>query len=308
MMPSNPSPNVIAPASVHPATRLGAQRDWIWRGWRMRYSFAHPTGSTEQPPMLLLHGFGSALTQWHENILPLSQLHSVYALDMIGFGVSEKASTTYKVELWVDQVYEFWRMFINRPIVLVGHSLGALVALTAASSHPEMVEKLVLLTLPASRQEILPDWLQPIVVSIEGMFTTPLFVRPLFKLICRPTVVRSVLRKVYIDQARVTDALVAAFVTPGYDRGAARAFCCLAQARTSTDFSRETKDLLQEIDQPILLLWGDQDRVIPIAWGRQIAATLGDRLKLVEIPDAGHCPYDESAERVNREILTWLAN
>lgn len=295
----------------HVASPLGAQRDWIWRGWRMRYSFAHPSNQsspTEQAPILLLHGFGSALTQWHENILPLSQVHPVYALDLIGFGVSEKASTTYNVKLWVEQVYEFWRMFINRPMALVGHSLGALVALTAAATHPEMVEKLVLLTLPASRQEMLPDWLQPLVVSIENMFTTPLFVRPLFKLIRRPSVIRSVLRQVYINQGRVTEALVENFVTPGYDQGAARAFCRLAQARTQTDFSRETKDLLQEIPQPLLVLWGEQDRVIPIAWGRQIAADLGDRLRLVEIPDAGHCPYDEAFERVNYEILSWLAS
>jgi pimeloyl-ACP methyl ester carboxylesterase len=287
-------------------SKLGLQRDWLWRGWKIRYSFAHPqTADPSQTPILLLHGFGSALTQWHENILPLSQAHPVYALDLIGFGVSEKASTTYKVGLWVDQVYEFWRNFINCPIVLVGHSLGALVALTAAATYPDMVENLVLITLPAARQEILPNWLQPLVVSIEGMFTTPLFVRPLFKLICRPNVIRSVLQKVYVNPDRVTEALVESFLTPGYDQGAVRAFCRLAQARTQTDFSLETKDLLQTVTAPVLLLWGQQDRVIPIAWGRHLAET-DPNLKLVEIPAAGHCPYDEAAEQVNAEILAWL--
>lgn len=291
-------------------TQLGSQRDWIWRGWKVRYTFAHPPSANKtassNPPLLLLHGFGSALTQWQENLLPLSRAGSVYAMDLIGFGVSEKASTTYKVGLWVDQVYEFWRTFVGQPMVLVGHSLGALVALSAAVAHPEMVDRLVLITLPAARQELLPAWLQPVVASIEGMFTTPLLVKPLFRVILRPSVIRSVLRKVYVNQERVTETLIEGFLTPGLDRGASRAFCRLAQARTQTDFSRTTKELLQEAQVPILLLWGEQDRVIPINWGRQIARDLGSQLTLVEIANAGHCPYDECAERVNAEILTWL--
>ncbi|NJO78593.1 MAG: alpha/beta fold hydrolase [Cyanobacteria bacterium RM1_2_2] len=291
--------------------QLGSQRDWIWRGWKVRYTYAHPhldSGaiSPNAMPLLLLHGFGSALTQWQENLLPLSQAGSVYAMDLVGFGVSEKASTTYKVGLWVEQVYEFWRTFVGRPMVLVGHSLGALVALSAAVAHPEMVDRLVLITLPAARQEILPSWLQPIVAGVEGLFTTPLLVKPLFQVILRPNVIRAVLRKVYVNQERVTETLIEGFLTPGLDRGASRAFCRLAQARTQTDFSRATKELLQETQMPILLLWGEQDRVIPIAWGRQIAEDLKPQLRLVEIPNAGHCPYDECADQVNAEILAWL--
>ncbi|HEY9641852.1 MAG TPA: alpha/beta hydrolase, partial [Coleofasciculaceae cyanobacterium] len=56
---------------------------------------------------------------------------------------------------------------------------------------------------------------------------------------------------------------------------------------------------------PILMFWGTRDRVIPISRGRQLSA-LNPQIKFVEIPDAGHCPYDECAESVNAQILKWL--
>jgi pimeloyl-ACP methyl ester carboxylesterase len=230
----------------------------------------------------------------------------VYALDLVGFGASEKAAANYKVNFWVEQIYDFWRAFIGQPIVLVGHSLGALVALTAAVTYPEMVQGLVLLTLPAARQELLPKWMQTVVGEIEGIFASPLLIRPLFRLIRRPKVIRAVLRSVYVNQERVTEELVQSFLVPGFDRGAAQVLCRLTKARTQNDFSQRTKDLLSRVQVPILLIWGLNDRVIPLTWGRQLPP-LNPRVKLVEIPDAGHCPYDESAESVNAEILAWLA-
>lgn len=288
--------------------RLDAQRDWVWRGWRVRYTYrrAAQVEQDNDPPLLFLHGFGAALTQWQSNLPPISQFHSVYALDLVGFGASEKAAAHYKIGFWVEQVYDFWRMFIRKPMILVGHSLGALVALTAAVTHPDMVQSLILLTLPAARQELLPRWMQVTVGEIESLFASPLFIRPLFYLIRRPRVIRAVLRAVYVNPDRVTEQLVQEFLIPGFDRGAAQALCRLTKARTQNDFSQRTKALLSQVQAPVLLLWGTDDRVIPLTWGRQLPE-VGNHITLVEIPEAGHCPYDEQAERVNAEILAWVA-
>ena len=288
-------------------SQLGFQRDWVWRGWQIRYTYLRAKAplQDQDPPLLFLHGFGSALTQWYENLLPLSQTHNIYALDLIGFGASEKAATNYRVGLWVEQIYDFWRTFIRRPIVLVGHSLGALVALTAAATHPDMVQNLVLLTLPAARQELLPKWVLRWIGSVEGLFASPLLIKPLFYAIRRPKVIRSVLRSIYMNQERITDELVQNFLLPGYDRGAAQVLCRLTKARTQNDFCLQTKDLLAQVQIPILLIWGEHDRLIPLTWGRQLPP-LNPKLKLVEIPNAGHCLYDECAECVNAEILNWL--
>ncbi|MBD2092046.1 alpha/beta fold hydrolase [Microcoleus sp. FACHB-1515] len=255
--------------------------------------------------MLMLHGFGAALTQWRSNLLPLSEHHSVYAIDLLGFGASEKAAATYNVALWVEQVYEFWQTFINRPIVLVGHSLGALVALTAASQHPDMVQGLALMTLPAARQELLSGRLQAIAGRLEGWMAQPFLIRPMFQMLRRPAILRSILKLAYANADRVTEELIESFTIPTLDRGAARVFARLSQARTRSDFSLETRSLLPRVQVPILLMWGERDRVIPLTWGRQLV-NLHTDLRLVEIPDAGHCVYDECSDRVNQELIDWV--
>jgi len=293
---------------LHPwHSHLGSQRDWVWRGWQTRYTYIraadpiHP----DSTPIVFLHGFGASLTQWRSNLIPLSQTHTVYALDLLGFGASEKAPTDFRVGLWVDQVRDFCRELIGQPVILVGHSLGALVALTAAVIDPELVHGMVLLTLPASRQELLPGWSQSWVGKIESIFATPFLIRPLLRVIRRPGFLRAVLKTVYSNREYVTDELISSFAIPAYDRGAAKVLCRLVQARTQNDFSLSTKTLLQDLDLPMLLLWGEQDRVIPLTWGRQLPL-INPQLKMVEIPDSGHCPYDECADRVNQEILAWV--
>lgn len=294
---------------LHPwHTQLGSQRDWIWRGWQIRYTHLRSlqqSDSTTTTPLMLLHGFGAALTQWRSNLIPLSQSHTVYAFDFLGFGASEKAVTAYNVSLWAEQVYEFWQQFVGIPMIFVGHSLGALVALVAAVNHPEIAKGLVLITLPSSRQELLPQWLQPIVGTIEGLFASPLIINPLFRIIRQPSFIRSVLQKIYTQKSNVTEELVTSFVLPAIDRGSAKVLVRLVKARTQVDFSPDTKFLLPQLKIPVLVLWGDQDKIIPLSWGRQLPA-LNPNLTLVEIPGAGHCSYDECADQVNQEILTWL--
>jgi pimeloyl-ACP methyl ester carboxylesterase len=287
-------------------SQLGAQRDWVWRGWQIRYTFIRAR-QTEggDVPVLFLHGFASALTQWRSNLMPISQFHTVYAIDLVGFGASEKAAASYNVALWVEQVYDFWRTLIGRPVVIVGHSLGALVALTAAATHPDMVQGLALITLPAARQELLSGQFQAIAGRLESWLAQPLLIRPIFSLLKRRSVLRSVLKMAYTNVENITEELVESFALPALDRGAARVFCRLSQARTRADFSQETRVMLPQVKAPILLMWGAKDRIIPLTWGRQLKALHTD-LKLIEIPEAGHCLYDECFDRVNHEVLQWI--
>jgi pimeloyl-ACP methyl ester carboxylesterase len=302
--------NAIAPSNLtepNLTPELGYQRDWVWRGWRLRYTFLRSRAAAPNCtyPILMLHGFGSSLRQWRANLTELSQHHTVYGVDFLGFGASEKAPTRYRVDLWAEQVIQFWRTFIGQPVILVGHSLGAVVALTAAVRCPEMLHGLGLLTLPPSRPEVVPEGLQKLTFAIERLFANPLILRPVFQIFRQPRTLRAALKLAYANPDYVTDQVVNDFVEPTSDRGAAGVFCRLAKARTDPNYTPDIHELLPQVTCPILLLWGKQDRVVPLSQGRSFP-DLNPRLKLLEIPEAGHCLYDECRDRVNRELLQWI--
>ncbi|MEL7070799.1 MAG: alpha/beta fold hydrolase [Cyanobacteria bacterium J06581_3] len=283
---------------------LGEQRIWYWRGWRVRYT--HLVSSTQaqnKTPLLLIHGAGSSLEQWRENLTAFAKERPVYALDLIGFGGSQKVATAIDTDLWVAQVADFWRAFLQRPMILMGHSLGALVALQSATSHADKVDRLIMLTLPAARQELAGSAAK-IGAVVEGWFATPLLIRPLFRLVRSPWLIRKALGAIAQDPEKVDDALVNSFVRPTRDRGAARMFCYLVKSRTSPAFSPKTKDLVPLLTMPTLLLWGKSDRIIPITWGRYVN-TLTHRITFMEVEGAGHFFYDEQASEMHDLIERW---
>jgi pimeloyl-ACP methyl ester carboxylesterase len=288
------------------SSNLGEQRFWYWRGWRIRYThLAETPGTQDEIPFLLLHGAGSSLEQWRENLTALAKERPIYALDLLSFGGSQKVATELNTDLWVAQVVAFWQCYLGRPMIVMGHSLGALVALQLATSHPDKVARLIMLTLPAARQE-LGGSVAKIGAVVERWFASPLLIRPLFKLIRRPKLIRSVLLRLHIDASRVDQVLLDGFVRPTQERGAARAFCYLVKSRTADSFSPMTRDLIPLVQMPALLLWGERDLVIPIAWG-QYVNTLSAQLTLVEVKAAGHFFYDESAADLHGLIDQWLA-
>ncbi len=286
---------------------LGHQRFWCWRGWRVRYTYIRPDDwvAQQRQPMLLIHGFGASLEQWRSNLKGWGQQRPVYALDLLGFGHSQKAAVLMGAEFWQAQVYDFWQTVIGQPVILIGHSLGALVALTAIARHSDMADRLILFTLPLSRQELVSGRVERLARQVESLFATPLLLRPLFAIVRQPGLIRRVLTGIYQRPERVNDELVDLFTRPTLERGAARTLCYLVKSRTKAEFSDVTAELIQQISIPILLLWGTQDNVLPIKWAEQILA-LSPQITYQAIDGAGHCLYDELPELVDDVIQTWL--
>ena len=292
--------------SVETQSVLGEQRIWMWRGWRVRYTHLLGCGEAkDESPLLLIHGAGSSLEQWRENLVAFASERPVYAIDLVGFGGSQKVACALNSDLWVQQVADFWQTFLGRPMILMGHSLGALVALQMSTSYPAQVERLIMLTLPAARQE-LGGAAARVGAVVEGWLASPLLIRPLFRLVRQRWLIRAALRAIARRPEKVDDALIDGFVRPTQERGAARTFCYLVKSRTGEDFSPMTRSLIPLLQMPTLLLWGKCDSVIPITWGRYVN-TLSHCLTFVEVEEAGHFFYDELATELHDLVAQWIA-
>jgi pimeloyl-ACP methyl ester carboxylesterase len=295
--------------------RVGNQRDWVWRGWQTRYTYQRCSNddlpkALPQPvnaPVLLLHGFGASIGHWQNNLEFLATDRTVYGLDLVGWGGSRKPNITYNIDLWVDQVYDFWQTFVGQPMVLVGNSIGSLVALVAAARHPEMAATLIMISLPdlSAEQELIPRPLQPFVNGIKRIILNPPLLHTLFRIVSRPNVAKKWAKIAYANPDRVTDELIDIFLTPAREREAPAAFVRIMQGMTSSNFSPNIRKLIPAMNMPMLLLWGCEDRMIPPGTAG-ILVSLNPLLKLINLEAAGHCAHDEVPDLVNEQIRIWL--
>lgn len=295
--------------------RVGNQRDWVWRGWQTRYTFIR-AAEKSSTPVMLIHGFGASIGHWRHNLAELGQHHTVYALDLLGFGASEKSDAPYNTVFWAEQVYDFWRNFIRQPIVLVGNSIGSLVCLTVAAKYPEMVQGLVLVNLPDSSVLESPKWMQwaiapislaarPLLNLTKAVLTTPWLFHPLFRVIRSARFVKLWANQAYTTPAAITEELLEILSSPAFDRGAAAALRSMI-CTTSSEAAYTAKVVLPQLQIPMLLLWGQHDKMVPKSLAQKFVQC-NPKLTLIEIENAGHCPHDECPETVNRLMLDWLS-
>jgi pimeloyl-ACP methyl ester carboxylesterase len=291
--------------SLNSTSKSIVLRDWYWRGWQIRYGFVRSVDS--KLPILLIHGFGAAIAHWRKNQIELAQHHSVYAIDLLGFGGSAKAATLFNPELWVEQIYQFWQAIIREPIIIVGNSIGSTVAIMAAAKYPQMVKGVVGISIPdlSELEAMVPPSVRPIKRSMEAIIGG-LVAIPAFNLIKQPAVIRWVLKNlVYGDRSSeaVDNQLVELIAEPARDKRSATTFSYLNRGLNNS--APNLKVAIANLEVPLLILWGTKDRLIPPSFAKKLVVC-SPLARLVYLEGIGHCPQDEAPERINQEILLWI--
>ncbi|MGB3492007.1 MAG: alpha/beta fold hydrolase [Elainellaceae cyanobacterium] len=280
------------------------EETWMWNDHAIRYTVV---GSGR--PLLLIHGFGASIGHWRKNIPVLADAgYRVFAVDLLGFGASDKPPLNYTLELWETLLADFWQDHINEPTIFVGNSIGGLLALMVMAHQPHMAAGGALLNCAGGLNHR-PEELNPILSLVMGTFSTlvssPITGPFLFDRVRQKGRLRSTLKQVYCDRAAITDELIDILYNPSCDAGAQKVFASILTAPPGP----RPSELLPQIKQPILVLWGEEDPWTPIkgaAIYQELAEQQPQRVTFASIPKTGHCPHDERPEAVNAKIIDWL--
>ncbi|MBF2065389.1 MAG: alpha/beta fold hydrolase [Calothrix sp. C42_A2020_038] len=277
---------------------------WTWQGYRIQYTVMG-TGK----PLVLIHGFGASIGHWRKNIPVLAEAgYRVFAIDLLGFGGSEKAPINYSVEIWVDLLKDFWKEYIQQRAVFIGNSIGALIGLTVLAEHPEISAGGVLINCAGGlnhRPNELNPPLRIVMSAFNRLVNHPITGSFVFNRIRQKHQIRRTLYQVYRDRNAVTDELVDLLYEPSCDPGAQKVFASILTAPPGAN----PNQLLPKVEVPLLVIWGTDDPWTPISGAKiyEQALSSGKKIKIVPIPGAGHCPHDEVPDKVNAEIINWLA-
>jgi pimeloyl-ACP methyl ester carboxylesterase len=279
--------------------------EWLRIDWREHLRRIDVVGTRanyvemgEGPPLLFVHGLSGCWQNWLENIPHFARSHRVLAVDLPGFG----ASPMPHWEISIPNYGRFLRDFCERLAVercsLVGNSMGGFIATELAISDPERVDDLALvsaagITWARARREPAE------MLARMGRAAAPLALRFQMSAIRRPKARQRAFGGVFYDpnglpREMLWENLVPAFQSTGY----------FDAIRNLVGY--DIRDRLEEIGVPTLIVWGRNDRVVPVPAALSYEKRIGDNAELVIFDRCGHVPQIERPTRFNRVLEDFL--
>ena len=279
-------------------------------------------GDGSEPPLLMVHGWTGAAADWAPLLRALPggtregesgtreaesgtrEAESgtreggrrAIAVDLPGCGLSDKPDAPYDVAWFLDFLHAFCAAIGEPTVVLAGHSMGGQIAVHFTARYPSMVEKLILI--------------DPYGLKGEGGRRGPLarlgpVVNVAFSLNHRRVIELTIRRNIlHSPDPELLRAAVDSTASSILGRDGARA---VARVTRRVIGRAEVDALLPGISQPTLLLWGENDRLLPPRWADAFAALL-PRATVQKIPAAGHMPMFERPREVAEKITRFLGD
>lgn len=264
---------------------------------RTRYWQAGNQGS----PVLLLHGIGCSAREWDKSLATMGQRHRVFALDMLGSGHTDApAQEDYSLDRLARFALDFATQVGVDRFHVAGNSLGGRLALACAMQAPKRIASLLLA--------------DPAGVGLHTFINFRLATLPgLGEVLTRPNRMglRMLWRKAYFDPSMLEESRVDEKLADAKREGAQAAF--LKTLRGFVGLRGFLPGPLQQVlaaapnlPQPTLIVWGQQDHLLPVAQGRALAASM-KHAECVVLDRCGHLPQLEHPEAFNQKALAFWA-
>ena len=292
------------------------------------------------PPILLVHGFGANINHFRYQYGPLVDAgYCVYAIDLLGFGASEKpydaANVGFSIELFTKQIHDFLRYIETKDYngkdstpqwTLAGNSIGGLCCLCVAAEmekqkqqHPNdkgndvSISSIVLFNtsggMTGFRYEDVPIFVQPILAFFQYVVLGPVIGSYFFRNFRSRDNIEQILKEagVYGDRTNVDDDLLEILLRPADDENAEQVFLAVFGGPAGPT----AESILPFVKVPVLALWGSDDPWTPIDGGLHPGNALPpyhgtNEFNLVPLDGAGHCPHDECPDIVNEKMITFI--
>ena len=255
-------------------------------GLKLRYL---ESGKGKKRHVLFIHGLGSAADRWMKIPDELSEEFHSIAIDLPGFGESDKPEINYTIEQFRKTIISFLDeiSILNEQTSIIGHSLGGYIASELAIQNKNNVEKLVLIDSSGQLEKPTPVLDQYLQAAVNPT----------------PDNVRKAFEKMVADPKRVPTALVDGFIRRINMPNALHAFQSTLQNSATNQIGLDRLKKINSI--PTLILWGVHDKVIPLEHSEFFLDNITNS-RLEVIPDAGHAPFAEKPVQVSKLLSEFL--
>ena len=249
--------------------------------------------------LLLIHGYGAGSWVWEKQIDILSKNYRVYALDIIGYGYSDRPRIEYTPETYIHFLRDFMDGLGIERATLIGNSMGGGIAWAMAALFPKRVKRLILIDCvpPDVLAQVRNESFRTLAVVKDIPFLPYLVIASR-----NMNSIRRILQECLFDRRLITPALLSRqFELIRFKGSSWVLYSTLKHAKATSKMG----DYLSLIDHPTLLIWGEQDLVFPPSVGESLhQAIKGSKIHLIN--KSGHIPMWETPEEVNRAILDFL--
>jgi pimeloyl-ACP methyl ester carboxylesterase len=247
-------------------------------------------------PVILIHGFFFDTYMWNKNINVLAERFKVYAIDLWGFGYSTREPLDYGYPLYTKQLLKFMDTLDIPRASLIGQSMGGGTIINFTVSNQDRVDKIVLVD-PAGMPNRLPIMGRITNLPKLGELIYNLNVNFTRKMTLKSTFLHNkhIITDEYFENATRFHKI----------KGTTEAMLYITRKQFFDTLIEEIK-ALSLINVPTLIVWGREEKAIPLNTGQEMHKILkGSRFEIID--EAGHCPHDDQSDRFNRLTLDFLA-